>query len=144
MSLYEEANKDKKRSIVIKETESEAEAEAEYGRLQRSSWRHFIATAVPATCGDFVRKGRPVVVSLYAENSSLSGRLDFDLLDRTRGECHRRGRRGRETGGGGRVEMRWTRYAKNHALVFSSSTLYQMTAVSTLSNGRFRIDHAFK
>ena len=47
VSNYEEANKDKKRSIVIKETESEAEAE--YGRLQRSSWRHFVATAVPAT-----------------------------------------------------------------------------------------------
>ena len=73
-SNYEEANKDKKRSIVIKETESEAEAE--YGRLQRSSWRHFVGTAVQTTCGEFVRKGRPVVVSLYAEKSLSSGRLD--------------------------------------------------------------------
>ena len=54
--VHEEANKNKKRSIVIKEMAPEAETEAEYGRLQRSSWRHFVATAVPATCGEFVRK----------------------------------------------------------------------------------------
>jgi hypothetical protein len=81
LSLYEEANKDKKRSIVIKETESEAEAEAEYGRLQRSSWRHFVATAVPATCGDFVRKGRPVVVSFTQK--SLRRRADSTLISST-------------------------------------------------------------
>ena len=73
---------------MIKETEAEAEVEAEYGRLQRISWRHFVATAVQTTCGEFVRKGRPVVVSLYAEKSSSSGRLDLDLLDSTQGECH--------------------------------------------------------
>ena len=82
MWFHEEANKDKKRSIVIKETESKAEAE--YGRLLRSSWRHFVATAVPATCGEFVREGETsVVVSLYAEKSSPSGRLDLDLHDST-------------------------------------------------------------
>ena len=81
VSNYEEANKDKKRSIVIKETESEAEAE--YGRLQRSSWRHFVGTEVQTTCGEFVREGERPIVALCTQKS-LCLRADSTWIFTTR------------------------------------------------------------
>ena len=86
MWFHEEANKDEKRSTVIKETESKAGFGIwTFAAEQLATFR---CDGSSSDRGEFVRKGRPVVVSLYAEKSSSSGRLDLDLLDSTQGECH--------------------------------------------------------
>ena len=87
MWFHEEANKDEKRSTVIKETESKAGFGIwTFAAEQLATFR---CDGSSSDRGEFVRKGETsVVVSLNAEKSLSSGRLDLDLHNSMQGECH--------------------------------------------------------